>query len=126
MYLTTEEEKIYNGEYGKTLAQCMQILAALGDIYDADRLIQIKSVQVAGVSYKTIGDAGLEWISGLHGSVVVPSILNPAGMDLKNWKKMGIDRAFAEKQLFTEISLYWCKVLEFCKPSNFEFGLKCI
>ncbi|CAD6494585.1 MAG: hypothetical protein LAKADJCE_00848 [Candidatus Argoarchaeum ethanivorans] len=99
MYLTTEEEKIYNGEYGKTLAQCMQILAALGEIYDADRLIQIKSVQVAGVSYKTIGDAGLEWISGLDGRVVVPSILNPAGMDLENWREMGIDQAFAEKQL---------------------------
>jgi len=62
MYLTKEEEQILNGEAGETLRQALEILVALGDIYGADRLIPIKSAQIAGVSYKTIGDAGLEWI----------------------------------------------------------------
>lgn len=98
MYLTPEEEKIFNGDRGTTYQKAIEILAALGDIYDADRLIPIKSAQIAGVSYKTIGDAGLEWISDLKGKVAVPSILNPAGMDRECWKEMGISRDFAEKQ----------------------------
>ncbi len=98
MYLTPEEEKLFNGEGGATCQKAIEILVALGDIYDADRLIPIKSAQIAGVSYKTIGDAGLEWISDLKGRVVVPSILNPAGMDMECWKEMGITEEFAIKQ----------------------------
>ncbi|GFO96114.1 aconitase subunit 1 [groundwater metagenome] len=98
MYLTPLEEKIFNGERGPTYQKAIEILVALGDIYDADRLIPIKSAQIAGVSYKTIGDAGLEWISDLKGKVAVPSILNPAGMDRECWKEMGISRDFADKQ----------------------------
>lgn len=67
MYLTKEEEQILNGEAGETLRQAIQILVALGDIYGADRLIPIKSAQIAGVSYKTIGDAGLNGFRTLKG-----------------------------------------------------------
>jgi predicted aconitase len=98
MYLTKEEEKILNGEAGETLRQAIEILVALGDIYGADGLIPIKSAQIAGVSYKTIGDAGLEWISDLQGRVKVPAILNPAGMDLEDWERLRISPDFAEKQ----------------------------
>jgi predicted aconitase len=98
MYLTKDEEQILNGEAGETLRKAIEILTALGDIYGADRLIPIKSAQIAGVSYKTIGDAGLEWISDLEGQVKVPSILNPAGMDLEGWERLRISPEFAEKQ----------------------------
>jgi predicted aconitase len=98
MHLTKEEERTLNGEYGETLQKAIEILVALGDIYGADRLIPIKSAQIAGVSYKTIGDAGLEWISDLRGKVKVPAILNPAGMDLERWQDMGVSKDFAKKQ----------------------------
>ncbi|MGP8321365.1 MAG: aconitase X [Methanosarcinaceae archaeon] len=98
MYLTKEEERTLNGEDGETLQKAIEILVALGDIYGADCLIPIRSTQVAGVSYKTIGDAGLEWISDLEGKVKVPSVLNPAGMDLNLWNEMGISPKFAKKQ----------------------------
>jgi predicted aconitase len=98
MYLSREEEGIYQGERGETLRRMMEILVALGDIYGAERLVPVRSVQIAGVSYKNIGEAGLEWISDLQGRVVVPSILNPAGMDLYRWKEMGIREEFAKKQ----------------------------
>ncbi len=101
MYLSSEEERYLSGEQGETLRRAMEILVALGDIYNASRLIPIRSVQIAGVSYKNIGDAGLEWISDLRGRVSVPSILNPAGMDLLRWQDMGIDEDFALKQKAT-------------------------
>ncbi|MDV0445348.1 hypothetical protein MmiAt1_09220 [Methanimicrococcus sp. At1] len=99
MYLTKEEERMLRGEDGETLRKMIEILAALGDIYGADALIPIKSAQVSGVSYKTIGDAGIEWISDLKGTVKVPTVLNPAGMDMNNWERLGIDPKFAAKQI---------------------------
>ncbi len=98
MYLSREEEAVYQGESGETLSRMMQILVALGEIYGAERLVSVRSVQIAGVSYKNIGQAGLEWISGLQGQVAVPAILNPAGMDLLRWKEMGIKEDFAARQ----------------------------
>ncbi|MFC1786622.1 aconitase X [Halobacteriota archaeon] len=98
MHLTREEETIYKGELGATKQKAMEILVSLGDIYGADSLIPVESAQISGVSYKTIGDAGLEWISDLDARVKVPSMLNPAGMDREKWKDMGIPAKFAEKQ----------------------------
>ena len=98
MHLTPSEELLLDGEDGYVAQKAMEILTTLGDIYDADRLIPVRSAQIAGVSYKTIGDAGLEWISDLAGTVKVPAILNPAGMDRLRWKELGISGEFAEKQ----------------------------
>ena len=98
MHLTAPDERILSGEQGYVMQKAMEILAALGDIYDADRLIPVKSTQIAGVSYKTIGDAGLEWISDLSGMVRVPSILNPAGIDRLRWRELGVTEEFAAKQ----------------------------
>ena len=98
MYLSREEESILQGEQGDTMRRMMEILVALGDIYGAERLMPVRSAQIAGVSFKNIGEAGLEWISDLRGRVAVPSILNPAGMDLERWREMGIDGDFAARQ----------------------------
>jgi predicted aconitase len=100
MYLTEKEERMLSGEEGYAVRKSMEILVALGDIYGAERLIKVGSVQVAGVSYHNLGDAGLEFLNELasDGRVKVLTTLNPAGMDLENWKNLGIDAEFAEKQ----------------------------
>ena len=102
MYLTNEEEGMLKGEQGQVIAKCMKLLLRLGEIYGADRMIKISSSQAAGVSYKSIGDPGLEFLKGFANEgakVKVPTFLNPAGMDLENWKNFGISDNFAEKQL---------------------------
>ncbi|NJD99340.1 DUF521 domain-containing protein [Thermococcus sp. LS1] len=105
MYLTKEEELILAGEYGYALQKAMEILVALGEIYGADRLIPIKSAQVAGVSYKNIGDAGIEFLrdfANAGAKVSVYTTLNPAGIGddefmekqmevLELYRKMGIE-----------------------------------
>jgi predicted aconitase len=100
MYLTEKEERMLNGGEGYAVKKSMEILVALGDIYGAERLIKVGSVQVAGVSYHNLGDAGLEFLNELakDGKVKVLTTLNPAGMDLENWKNLGISEEFAEKQ----------------------------
>ncbi|MFQ6061821.1 MAG: aconitase X [Methanosarcinales archaeon] len=101
MELAPEEEHMLEGKEGKAAKKSMEILIALGKIFGAKRLINIKSVQVAGVSYHNLGDAGLDYLTELSmdGKVKVPTTLNPAGMDLRDYKKLGISDTFAKKQL---------------------------
>ncbi len=100
MDLNSFELSILNGENGPVKQKAMEILVALGEIFDASKLIDVKSAQISGVSYKTIGDAGLEWIESLSSDkVVIPTTLNPTGMDLHLWRQMGISPKFAEKQI---------------------------
>lgn len=100
--LTKEEQKMFDGEKGEAARQSMEILVALGKIYDAKKMIPITSAQIAGVSYKTIGDAGLEYLQHMvqgDAKVQIPSFLNPAGMDREQWKEMKIPETFAKKQI---------------------------
>jgi predicted aconitase len=100
MYLTEEEQRMLDGAEGYAVRKSMEILVALGDIFGAKSLIKVGSVQVAGVSYHNLGDAGLEFLDTLaaDGRVRVLTTLNPAGMDLENWQQLGISPEFAEKQ----------------------------
>lgn len=102
MHLTKDEEKILNGERGEVIARLFRLLVRLGDIYGADKMIPVGSVQVAGVSYKSIGDPGAEFLEDMASKgakVQVLTYLNPAGMDLENWEKLGFPKDFAKNQL---------------------------
>ncbi len=102
MYLTKDEEKYLNGEKGEVVERMFRLLVNLGDIYNADKMIPIGSVQVAGVSYKSIGDPGTEFLEDMANKdtkVKVLTYLNPAGMDLENWNEMDFPKDFAANQL---------------------------
>ena len=102
MYLNKDEEKILNGEQGDVMERMFRLLVRLGDIYGADKMIPVGSVQVAGVSYKSIGDPGMEFLEDMaskNAKVQVITFLNPAGMDLENWENIGFPKDFATNQL---------------------------
>jgi len=102
MYLTKEEERMLSGEEGEVVQRSMRLLVRLGEIYGADRMIPIRSVQIAGVSYKSIGDPGTEYLEDIAkkgARVRVTSFLNPAGMDLADWRILGFDETFAKNQM---------------------------
>ncbi|MDH4213237.1 MAG: aconitase X catalytic domain-containing protein [Candidatus Thorarchaeota archaeon] len=98
--LTIEEKKMLKGKQGKATRKAMEIVVALGEIYGAKRLIPVSSVQIAGVSYDNLGEAGLEYLNEMaeDGQTRVLTTLNPAGMDMVEWKKHGISEDFAENQ----------------------------
>lgn len=100
MYLTKEEERMLRGEMGYAAQISMEILVALGEIYGAERMIPVTSAQISGVSYKNLGEAGLEWLEEISqdGRVRVPSTLNPGGVDLERWREMGISPSFVDMQ----------------------------
>ncbi|NHJ21294.1 MAG: DUF521 domain-containing protein [Candidatus Lokiarchaeota archaeon] len=100
MNLSQEDRDMLEGKHGKAVQKSMEILTTLGEIFNAEGMITIHSVQVAGVSYANLGEAGLEFLNEMaeDGKVRVLTTLNPAGMDRENWKVLGIDEEFAKNQ----------------------------
>ncbi|HDD46362.1 MAG TPA: DUF521 domain-containing protein [Candidatus Aenigmarchaeota archaeon] len=102
MYLTKEQERMLDGEHGEIVARMMHLLVRLGEIYKADKMITIASAQIAGVSYKSIGDPGLEFLKDIANKgarVKVLTYLNPAGIDIEAWQDIGFPGDFAKKQM---------------------------
>jgi predicted aconitase len=89
------------GEFGPGVRKGMEIIVTLGTIYGAERLTEVHSVQVAGVSYRNLGQAGLAFLSewAAQGARArIPSTLNPAGIDLQAWRELGFSEKFARRQ----------------------------
>jgi predicted aconitase len=89
------------GKQGKAAQKSMEILTTLGEIFQAEGLVAVSSVQIAGVSYANLGEAGLDFLREMadDGKVRVATTLNPAGMDRENWQALGIDPEFAKNQI---------------------------
>lgn len=101
MKLTPEETQMLEGGLGPGVAKAMEIIVALGRIYDAEHLVPVQSVQVAGVSYRNLGEAGLDFLrqwAGDGAKARVPATLNPAGIDLEAWRTLGFSEDFARRQ----------------------------
>jgi predicted aconitase len=99
---SAEERASLAGDLGPGVRKAMEIVVALGRIYGARRLVPVDSVQVAGVSYRNLGEAGLEFLrewADQGARVCVPTTLNPAGMDLRAWQELGFSESFAHRQL---------------------------
>lgn len=90
------------GDLGPGVRKAMEIVVALGRIYGAQRLVRVGSVQVAGVSYRNLGEAGLEFLrewADQGAQARVPTTLNPAGVDLRAWRELGFSESFASRQV---------------------------
>jgi len=84
MQLTREEERILSGEQGWANQTCMKILVRLGELFGAEKLIPITSAHVSGISYKTLGDAPIEYLKAMadaNAEVKVKTTLNPQSLD---------------------------------------------
>ena len=84
MYLTRQEERMLDGEYGWACQICMQILVKLGELYGATRLIPVSSAHISGVSYKTVGDAAIDFLREMMkkgAKTKTFSTLNPSSID---------------------------------------------
>jgi len=101
MNLTDEEKSWLAGDSGPALRRAMEIVVALGNIYGAERLIPVESVQISGVSYRNLGAAGLDFLrrwADEGARVRVPTTLNPTAMDMQAWRDQGFSPDFAAKQ----------------------------
>lgn len=125
MRLTSEEQDMLDGEHGKATQKAMEILVALGTIYGAGRMIPVTSVQIAGVSYANLGEAGLKFLAEMadgDGRARVLTTLNPAGMDIENWRTLGISQEFAENQKRVIDIFARMKVITICSCTPYLSG----
>ena len=100
--LTSEEQGMLAGVEGPGVKRAMEIVVALARIYGAADLAPVAHAQIAGVSYKNVGDAGVEFLNRWAdegAKVRVPTTLNPMGMERGKWQQWGISTDFAVPQL---------------------------
>ena len=100
MHLDPSQEKVLRGEAGEAKQLAMEIVTKVGDAVGAASLVPIKSAHVLA-HYSSLHDAGvdvLERFAKSGGRFAVPTSVDPASIDLQNWKSFGIPEDYARKQ----------------------------
>jgi len=118
MYLTKEEERIYDGESGWANQICMKTLVRLGELFNATMLIPISSAHVSGVSYKTLGDPSADFLEALANAdarVKVKGTLNP----------QSFDEEYLCKRLPPDVCQKQSNVLKYFEKMGFTRSLTC-
>jgi hypothetical protein len=78
-----------------------EFLARAGELLGTEEYVPAEYVQIAGVSYKTITETGLElrrYFGNKYRFRSKNVTINPAGMDLADWRSHGVPEEFARKQ----------------------------
>lgn len=91
-----------NGEQGLAIQKSMELLVAIGEVFDAEQFVPVDSAHISGVSYKNLGEAGTEWLEeqvNMGAKCRIRATLNPAGMDMEKWKEMHVPEEFAKGQI---------------------------
>lgn len=95
MKLTAEEQKMLDGQYGKSVQKSMEILTSLGDIYGAERMIPVKSVHMPGSSIVVAGEAATSFVEQMGENetrFAAFTTLNTGAMDMdrpQEWASAG-------------------------------------
>ncbi len=107
MYLSDNEKKMLDGEHGRSVRKAMEILTALGEIYDAQKMVPISSVHMPGSSIVVAGESGLKFAEEMSAGIdrlAVFTTLNPNALDEKRWRELKITQDEAALQLrLTEV-----------------------
>lgn len=93
MLLTDEEKRMLEGDMGYAVQKSMQILTALGEAFGAERMVEIRTAHLPGVSIEVAGEAGaqfLESMSSQGGRFRVYTTTNICSIDFDRWEELGI------------------------------------
>ena len=98
MHLNETEKRMLGGKFGKAPELAMNILSELGELYGAERMIEISQVHIDMTLYMV--DAGVEFaekMADLGGQFAVPTQLNPAAIDLIRHETLRVPQSLLEK-----------------------------
>lgn len=101
MFLTDEERRILNGEFGEPQRIALGVLAKLGEAYGAERMVEIASAHIVGSSYQIAGEAGIQIYSQLVAQgarVKVRTTSDPGSIDFARWREFRTPAEYAERQ----------------------------
>jgi predicted aconitase len=100
LMLSKKEEEILKGEKGEILQLAMKILISVGKIFNATKLVPIKSAHISGISIQNIGEPGLKFLEKISKEkVLIKTTCNPGALDEKNWREQNINEEYAIQQL---------------------------
>ena len=107
MELTKEEERILEGKCGDTARKLLEISLKVGEVNGAERMVNIVSAHSGAISgYRegpgTFGTVCIEILEALAEAGLkfkVPYTTDPMGMDLLDWKNMGLPEDFVNTQM---------------------------
>jgi predicted aconitase len=100
LHLNSTQEKLLKGDGGEAKQFAMEIVTKVGDAVGAESLVPIKSAHVLA-HYSSLHDAGIEVLERFAkagGKFGVPTTVDPASIDLENWKSFGIPEQYAQQQ----------------------------
>lgn len=91
-------ERILDGEEGLVKELALKTLIAVGEAYGAEKMIEISSAHISGVSFDTIGEHGKDLLRKFsEAKVSVRTTLNPIGFD-RDFPSM-VDESFYREQI---------------------------
>jgi predicted aconitase len=100
LHLDSAQEKLLRGEGGEAKQFAMEIVTKVGDAVEADSLVPIKSAHILA-HFSSLHEAGidvLEKFAEAGGKFAVPTSVDPASIDLQNWRSFGIPEEYAREQ----------------------------
>jgi predicted aconitase len=100
MRLDSSQERILAGEEGEANQFAMEIVTKVGEAVNAESLVPIKSAHVLA-HYSSLHDAGIEVLERFAekgGKFKVPTTVDPASIDLRDWRSFGIPEDYARQQ----------------------------
>lgn len=100
MKLAKREQEMLEGKHGRGAQKCMEILLAYGECYNAEKMIPITSVHMAG-NYPVLLDEGIEWLEDLAQDgtkVSVYTTKNPEMFDFEDRQELDIPQIYQERQ----------------------------
>jgi predicted aconitase len=99
-----------DGGKGEAVRQSMELIVEVGKVYEAERLLPIRSVHMSGASVKTTKKAGRDyicWVAGDGNKFVTTTTVNPASDALVGFQ-MGVSETTMQYQ--RDISEAYCKM----------------
>jgi hypothetical protein len=93
----TDRDKL-EGREGPASAMAMSILVRMGEVLEADHMIDIEAAHIDSTLY--MGQATLEFaekLSGMGAKVCVPTSLNVGGVDQQGWQSWPVPPTWAEQ-----------------------------
>ena len=123
MYLTDEEQKMYEGKYGSGLRKAMDLLIQFGEAFDAEKMLRVKSCHILN---SDPFDWVLEVTEGVKG-VRVPTTTHPLIPPLQ-WRAMGIPENIVKEplnhakkryELYRKLGIYLTSTCVACFTGDF-------
>jgi predicted aconitase len=101
MYLTNEQEKMLKGEMGEGVKLAMEVVARIGDTYNADKMVRISCSHIMS-HYGSLHQAGIDMMekfASLGSAFRIPTTIDPISIDPEKWMEFKVPPEYAEKQM---------------------------